>query len=118
VHTGAGVPFSLPSSVLLRAQEYPDVKIILAHAGGMGGSVFTPDYITAAKLSKNIYLEPSWSSIQEKRIFIREFGERVMLGSDLPGNTGSEIYQFRQLEKEGLTIDKAMGESAIRLFRL
>ncbi len=34
VHTGAGIPFSLPALCLPAAKKYPDLKIVLAHAGG------------------------------------------------------------------------------------
>ncbi len=118
VHTGAGVPFSLPSAIIPRAQEYPEVKIILAHSGGLGGALFVPEYVAAAKACRNIYLETSWSSVLEKQTFVTEFGERVLYGSDLPNNAASEIHQFRELEKAGLKVERCLGESARKLFRL
>jgi uncharacterized protein len=34
VHTGAGIPFSLPALCIPAAEKYPNLKIVLAHAGG------------------------------------------------------------------------------------
>lgn len=33
VHTGSGIPFSSPMHILKAAKEYPELKIVVAHAG-------------------------------------------------------------------------------------
>ena len=52
VHTGSGIPFSLPSMYLLAAKRYPELKFVMAHCGG--GGLFFGEAIVAASLFPNI----------------------------------------------------------------
>jgi predicted TIM-barrel fold metal-dependent hydrolase len=52
-HTGSGVPYALPSTFMPAARKYPELKIVMAHAGG-GGLLFQ-DAIVAAMFCPNIY---------------------------------------------------------------
>lgn len=89
VHTGTGAPFALPSLLIRRARQYPDLKIILAHAGF---AVYTEEAIIAAEVCENIYLEPSWCLAGDIGKMVRLLGpERVMYGGDLPYNVPIEL---------------------------
>ncbi len=96
VHTGTGIPFSLPSMYLLAARRYPELKIILAHCGG--GGIFLGEAIVAATLFDNIYLE--LSSLMPNHILEvlhRIPSNRLMAGSDLPENLHIEMLKILQL---------------------
>jgi len=89
VHTGTGAPFALPSLLIRRARQYPDLKIVLAHAGF---AVYTEEAIVAAEVCDNIYLEPSWCLAGDIGRMVRLLGpERVMYGGDLPYNVPVEL---------------------------
>lgn len=97
VHTGTGIPFSLPSMYLLVAKQYPDLKIILAHCGG--GGIFLGEAIVAASLFPNIFLE--LSSLMPHHILevlLRVPSSRLMAGSDLPENLNIEMSKILQLD--------------------
>ena len=97
VHTGAGIPFSLPSLYLLAAKRYPDLKIVMAHCGG--GGIFLGEAIVAATLFPNIYLELSSLMPHQVLEVIRSVGsDRLMAGSDLPENLGIEMSKILQLD--------------------
>lgn len=89
VHTGTGAPFALPSLLIRRAREYPQLRIVLAHAGF---AVYTEEAIVAAEVCDNIYLEPSWCLAGDIAKMVRLLGpERVMYGGDLPYNVPVEL---------------------------
>lgn len=115
VHTGPGVPFALPTNVVPRAEEYPDVPIILAHAGF---GFFSAESVILAKKYDNIYLESSWSPIYDVAWFVNEVPDKVMFGSDLPENVLVEIKKIQEL---GLSEDierKVFYENALNVFKL
>jgi predicted TIM-barrel fold metal-dependent hydrolase len=93
VHTGTGAPFALPSLLIRRARQYPELKIVLAHAGF---AVYTEEAIIAAEVCENVYLEPSWCLAGDIGRMIRLLGpERVMYGGDLPYNVPVELTKPR-----------------------
>jgi len=117
IHTGAGIPFALPSLAIPMAQAYSDIPMILFHSG-MAHIYSTEAYI-AAKLCKNIYLEGSWISINEKIWFVNDLGsERIVLGTDLPENTAVEIFQYKSAGLSDRDLANVLGENAIKLFKL
>lgn len=96
VHTGTGIPFSLPSMYLLAAQRYPELTIILAHCGG--GGIFLGEAIVAATLFQNIYLElSSLMPHQVLEVVQRVPSTRLMAGSDLPENLDIEMSKIIRL---------------------
>src|SRR5437763_6820384 len=95
IHTGTGVPFSLPSLLIPRARQSPDLPIILPHPGL---AVYTPEAFVAAEVCPNIYLEPSWCMAGDVKRMVESFGaKRVMYGGDLPNNIPVELVKFRSL---------------------
>ena len=96
VHTGTGIPFSLPSMYLLAAKRYPELTMIMAHCGG--GGIFLGEAIVAATLFPNIYLElSSLMPHQVLEVLQRVPSDRLMAGSDLPENLNIEMSKILQL---------------------
>lgn len=116
VHSGPGVPFALPALLLPRAKEFPDVKIIIAHAGF---TFFTGEAYVVARECSNIYLETSWLFPDDIRWLVKSFGaERVMMGADLPRNLAAALTIA---EAAGLSEKEKhlyLGETAIKVFKL
>lgn len=116
VHTGPGIPFSLPALVMPRASAYSDVPIVLAHAGW---GIFTPDALVSALQLKNLYVEPSHVSIFDKSALVGNLpADRIMMGSDVPINISVEIDQFKGLVKDEQDLSKILGGNAKRVFKL
>lgn len=117
IHTGAGIPFALPSHVIPMAQAYADLPIVVYHCGM--GHVYSTEAYIVAKLCKNVYLEGSWISINEKIWLVGDLGsERMLLGTDLPENTGVEIFQYKSMNLSDKDLANVLGENAIKLFKL
>jgi uncharacterized protein len=96
VHTGTGAPFALPSLLIRRARQFPDLKIILAHAGF---AIYSEEAIIAAEVCDNIYLEPTWCIAGDIRRMVKTISpERVMFGGDLPSNVPVELTKYRTLD--------------------
>jgi len=96
VHTGSGAPFALPALLIRRARQYPELKIILAHAGF---AIYSEEAIVAAEVCENIYLEPTWCIAGDIRRMVRTLGaNRVMFGGDLPFNVPVELTKYRTLD--------------------
>jgi len=96
VHTGSGAPFALPSLLIRRARQYPELKIILAHAGF---AIYSEEAMVAAEVCDNIFLEPTWCIAGDIRRMVRTLGpDRVMFGGDLPTNVPVELTKYRTLD--------------------
>jgi uncharacterized protein len=96
-HTGSGAPFALPSSFMLPARRFPELPIVLSHAGG--GGMFAGEAITAAVFCPNIYLE--LSSLMPHHILevlTHVPAERLMIGSDLPESLETEFGKILGLK--------------------
>jgi len=116
VHTGTGIPFALPAACIPRAMQYPDLPIILVHAGWVLTS--TSAY-GAAKACPNIYLETSWSIGSEIEWWINDLGaNRIMMGADLPNNRGSELAKYRALRLTDEQFEQVIGKTAINVYKL
>jgi predicted TIM-barrel fold metal-dependent hydrolase len=116
VHTGLGVPFALPSLLIPRARQYPDLPIIQAHAGF---AVYTAESIIVAQECPNTYLEPSWCTAGDIKRMVTLFGaDRVMYGGDLPSNVPVELAKFRHMGLGDEDYRKCLGGTAIKVFKL
>ena len=99
IHTGLGVPYTLPSVVIPRARQFPKLKIVLAHSGAY---IYSGEAVLVAQECPNVYLETSWCAAYRIREFVKRFGpDRVMFGSDLPENIASELAKYRSVLNEG-----------------
>ncbi len=116
IHTGLGIPFSLPALVTRRARQYPDVKIVLAHAGGQ---MFSQEAIFIAEMFENIYLEPSWCQAYRIKEFCSTLGkERVIFGSDGPANTMVEIAKVESVNLPQEQREWYFAKAARKLYNL
>lgn len=116
IHTGRGIPFALPSLAIPRAQEFPHLPIILAHAGYQ---MYADEALVAAQLCPNIYLETSWCAPGQILKFVRSLGaERVMLGSDGPLNLPVELAKYEAIGLNKVDLAQCLAGTAHRLFRV
>ena len=116
VHTGAGAPFALPSLLIRRGRQYPELKIILAHAGF---AIYSEEAIIAAEVCDNIYLEPTWCIAGDIRRMIKGLGpERVMFGGDLPTNVPVELTKYRTLDLTDAEREWCLWRTARDVFEL
>lgn len=116
IHTGPGEPFSNPANIIPRAKEYPDVDIILAHAGLV---MCTAEAMLAAELCDNVYLEPSWCPVQNIGEMIEKLGShRVMMGSDWTINLPVELLKIDLLELGEEDKGRVLGGTAMKVFKL
>lgn len=116
VHTGAGIPFSLPALQIKRAREFPDVPIILAHAGA---NILSDEAIMAAEMCENIFLDPSWCGPVRMKEMITKFGsKRVIMASDSPLNVAAQLATFRSIDLTDAQLEDCLFRTAVELFRL
>jgi uncharacterized protein len=117
VHTGgAGQPFASPSHVLSLAREWPNLPVVLAHAG-MGVAAREAGLI--AQLCPNVYLETSWCGTLDTAMLVEMVGpDRLMLGSDGPQNLGVEITKHHALGLSSDELSQCLGGTAAKVFRL
>ena len=116
VHSGPGAPFALPAHILPRAREYPDVKIVIAHAGFI---FYTGEAFAVAKECANVYLETSWLFPDDIRWLISALGaERVMMGTDLPRNVKPTLAIAEALELPPEKRELYLGKTAMAVFGL
>lgn len=116
IHTGNGVTSALPSLVIPAALDYPDVKFVLAHAGG---GMFGSEALVAAQICPNIYLETSWCPVYVVKSFAEKLGcHRLMLGTDNPDNVGVELAKHRALHLSEDDLSWCLGRTAQTVFNL
>lgn len=116
VHTGDGVPFADPAAVLGPARDFPEVRIVLAHAGG---GTFTGSAIAVASAAPNVYLEPSWCKTPDIGAMIKMLGvDRVMFGADLPNNVTPEKSKFQSLGLTSRDLEAVLSGTAADVYRL
>jgi predicted TIM-barrel fold metal-dependent hydrolase len=116
VHTGTGIPFALPSLCIPVARKFPNLKIILCHAGY---AFFASEAVIVAKEASNIYLEPSWCTSVQTRGMIKELGfERVFMGSDLPANLATEIAKAKSIGLDEGELSSYLGGTAREVFNI
>ncbi|MFI2858571.1 amidohydrolase family protein [Paenibacillus sp. JSM ZJ436] len=116
VHTGIGNPFSLPSLMIEPARRFPDVPIILAHAGF---AVYTDEAVVAAKACENIYLEPSWCPTYTIKKMVDHIGaERMMLGSDHISNLPIEILKLQTIGITEQQMEQILYSTPKQLFHI
>ena len=114
IHTGMGVPNALPALAIPPALRYPDVTVVLAHAGF---AIFAAEAIVAAQVCPNIVLEPSWFASYQVAEMVRAVGaERVMFGSDHPSNVASELAKLRSIGLSDGQLGLVLGGTAKRVF--
>ncbi len=116
VHTGPGVPFSLPSFIIPAARKYPELKIVLAHSGA---GIFSGEALIAAMECKNIFLELSWCSVEDAFGMINTLGSnRIMFGSDSLMNITTGVFVFKSLPLSDEQLEDVLSRTAAKAFGL
>lgn len=116
VHTGAGMPFSDPVSLLPVLDKYQDLRIILAHAGT---DSFAQQALYIAKKFQNVYLEPSWLTIYNTRKMINTLGaSKIMFSSDQAINIPVELTKYRTLINNKKDLEEVFSGTTIKVFNL
>jgi len=114
IHTGPG-SFSDPALVASRAEEYPDIKIVLAHAGF---GIYANTALWLAKKYDNIYLETSWSYIYDLQAFLNAVPDKVVFGTDLIENIPVEYAKLNALKVSEDIKEKFLYLNAKKIFKL
>ncbi len=116
IHTGNGIPFADPTSVYQAAHDFPDVPVILAHAGSE--SFNQQARLLAMKLD-NIFLEPSWVGTNAVKHMINKVGcDKIMFSSDNFDQIPVELAKYRQIIRNEDDLEKVMWKNANRIFKL
>lgn len=116
MHTGPGIPFAAPSAVTSQLKKFPQVPVILAHAGH---GIFSEEAIAVAQTANTVYLEPSWCAFYHIDAMINAIGSnRVMFGSDLPANIPTMMASIRSIGLTKEDEEMVMGGTAQEVFKL
>jgi hypothetical protein len=116
IHTGLGAPFALPALAIPPALKYPDVTVMLAHAGY---GVYYAEALVAAQLCPNIILEHSWSPSFQVEQMTKSIGaERVIFGSDHLTNVAPELAKLHALPLNDAELRAILGGNAQRIFKI
>jgi hypothetical protein len=111
VHTGAGAPFALPSLYIMVARRFPELPVILGHAGG---GIYCAEAIVAASVCPNIYIELSSLMPHHcNEVLAHIDSSRLMAGSDLPESAETELGKILTLNAS----DEAKGNILWRTAR-
>jgi len=113
-HTGAGLPFSLPSLLMMPARRFPDLSIVVAHSGG---GIFVHEAMLAATFCPNVFLElSSLTTNQVLEVLAEVPSHRLMIGSDLPESLAAEMGKILSLEIQDQDKRDILSGTACRLF--
>ena len=113
-HTGSGLPFSLPSLLMMQARKFPDLRIVVAHCGG---GLFVHDAMLAASFCPNLFLELSSLMPHHVLEVLSEVpASRLMIGSDLPEDLAVEMGKILTLNIPELDRHNILSATACRVF--
>lgn len=116
IHTGNGIPFADPISVYKAAKDFPDVDVVLAHAGSES---FNQQARILAKELDNVYLEPSWCGTNAVKHMIETVGcDKILFSSDNFDQIPVELAKYRQIIKNEDDLEKVMWKNTARIFKL
>ena len=116
IHTGLGGQLASPAQVIPAAKKWPDLPIVLAHAGFPTQS---PDAVYIASLLENVILEWSWGMADDIAWSIKELGvEKNIFASDLMDNTMTEQVKAAECGLTEEELEWFLGKTAIKIFRL
>ncbi len=115
VHTGSGVPFSLPSLLIPIAEEFSDLKVVILHSG----QYFSDESVLIAERYSNIFLETTWTPVSVIGSFIKRLGsEKIMFGSDHIANISVELKKYENLNLDFEDLKNCLEINAKKIFRL
>lgn len=116
VHTGPGIPFAAPSSLVAQLKRFPKVPVVMAHGGY---SIFAGEAIAVASMFPQVSLEISGSGLLNVRGMVNSLGaNRVMFGADLFPNVPVMLSLVRSLELPKDDEAMLLGGTASQVFEL
>lgn len=116
IHTGAGIPFSDPISVEKALESFPDVPVVLAHAGS---EMHNQQAAYLARKFDNVYLEPSWVGVIGVSKMIREVGcGKILFSSDNVYQIPVELAKYRSIISDPEELEKVLYKNAVALYGL
>jgi len=112
VHTGAGAPFSSPAALIAPLEKYPDITVIVAHAG-------SEQFAAEARqlcIYPNVYYDASWlGSLSTRRLIDAAGAERILFATDHADNLPTELAKYKSICKSS-ELTKALYKNALNLF--
>jgi predicted TIM-barrel fold metal-dependent hydrolase len=116
VHTGAGVPFSDPVSVIDAVESFRDVPVVLAHAGS---EMHNQQATYIAGKYDNVFLEPSWAGVIAVGRMVKKLGcSKLLFSSDNIANIPVEMAKYRSVIRDPDDLDKVFCRNTVSLFKL
>lgn len=116
VHTGAGIPFANPSNLIPAAEQFPEVKIVIAHCGMM---VMAAELPIVMERCSNVYADITWTAGFAVKHWSEQFGaHRFMFGTDQSANTGTELAKVRTSGLSPVQQEWIMHKTARSVFHL
>ena len=116
VHTGAGIPFADPVQLMEPLRQFPDLKIVLAHAGL---DIMNTQAIQLAMQYDNAFLEPSWCSTVSLANMKRKCGPgKIMFSSDTLNNVEAELAKYRYVFKSDSELEQVFHKTVETVFAL
>ncbi len=116
VHTGMGLPFADPARLRRVAAEFPDLKLVVAHAGS---DFFLTQAIDLALDFENVWLEPSGIGIEGIETLLEQVPARkIMFSTDVPVQTPSELLKYRTLAPSQDALEQIFWKTADSVFSL
>ena len=90
IHQGES-PFSIPASIAPIAEAFPEVPIIMAHAGSNNEESYAADALLLARFHDNVFLEVSWVQPLDLQQMAYALGaDKIIFGSDGAPNAISQ----------------------------
>lgn len=90
IHQGES-PYSIPASLAVIAETFPEVPIIMAHAGSNNLGSYAQDALLLARFHDNIFLECSWvQPLDLQQIYYAIGASKIIFGSDGAPNAISQ----------------------------
>ncbi|QGQ94995.1 amidohydrolase [Paenibacillus psychroresistens] len=116
IHTGAGIPFANPANLIPIAEEFPDLKIVMAHCGMM---IMAGEAYLAMKRCPNIYADITWTAGFNIKRWSDELGaNRFMFGSDHADNAGTELAKINSCGLSESQQEWLLSKTALSIYNL
>lgn len=116
VHTGLGVPFSMPSLLLPIAKQYPEITFVVAHAGTL---VYSGEAVYLAQECPNVYLDTTMCVIEDLLMIKRKLGaDRLIYASDSLKSMSLEQKKYQAADFSEDDLKKIFYKNAAKVFAL
>jgi len=116
IHTGAGIPFSDPISLVKALDAFPEVTCVMAHAGS---ELHNQQATYLASKYDNLFLEPSWVGVLGVHNMLNKLGAgKLLYSSDNINNIPVELAKYKSLIKDPGELEKVLWKNAAEIFKL